>query len=185
MRLSGDCFHFGGRALEDDLGRRGRRRRADLDDLVGRPNDRLFVLDHHDRVAPVAELPDRDQELIDVAGMQADRRLVEDVEHVDQARSQGRGQRDAPGLAAAEGPQRAIEGEIAQPDRLEVAQPGPHLIEHHAADLALPVGQSSGGRTRPRRGPSWRRSRRCCWPPIRAARASGRSRVPPQAGQDR
>ena len=92
---------------------------------------------------------------------------------------------DPPGLAAAEGPQRAVQGEVAQPDRLEVAQPGLHLIEHHPADLALPVGQvqraKESGRVADLQGADFAG----CLPPIRAARASGRSRVPPQAGQGR
>ena len=73
--------------------------------------------------------------------MQADRGLVEYVEHVDQAGAQGGGEGDAAGLAAAERPQRAIESQVAQAHRFKIPQPRLHLFEHHAADLALPVGQ--------------------------------------------
>ena len=102
MRLSGRLLHFGRRALEDDAAAALARPGADLDHLVGRADHRLFVLDHDHRVAAVAELADGADQAVDVAGMQADRRLVEHVEHVDQARAQGRGEGHAPGLAAAE-----------------------------------------------------------------------------------
>ncbi len=81
------------------------------------------------------------EQLMDVARMKADRRLVEHVEHVHQARAQRGRQRHAADLAAAEGAQRAVERQIAEPHRLEIRQPRLHLFEHHAADLPLPVGQ--------------------------------------------
>ena len=68
---------------------------------------------------------------VDVGRVQPDRRLVQHVEHVDQARAEGGGQGHAPGLAAAERPQRAVERQVAQPDRFQVAQPGIDLFEHH------------------------------------------------------
>ena len=76
-------------------------------------------------------------QLADVAGVQPDRRLVEHVEHVDQARAQRRGQGDAAGLAAAEGAQRAVERQVAQADLFEVAQPALDLFEHRPADGPL------------------------------------------------
>ena len=77
---------------------------------------------------------------IDVGRMQADRRLVEHVEHVHQARAERRRQRDALRFAAAERAQRAIERQIAEPDGFQIAQPRLHLFEHHPADAALPIG---------------------------------------------
>ena len=73
--------------------------------------------------------------------MKADRRLVEHVEHVHQARSQRGGERHAAGLAPAERAQRAVERQVAQPHQFQIRQPRLHLFEHHAADLSLPVGQ--------------------------------------------
>ena len=48
------------------------------------------MLDDDHRVAAIAELTDRGDEAIDIARMQADRRLIEHVQHVDQARTQAR-----------------------------------------------------------------------------------------------
>ena len=146
----GRLLHLGGRALKDDLAAAFAGPGPDLDDLVGRANDRLFVFHDDHRVAAVAELLDGGKQLMDVAGMKADRRLVEHVEHVYQARTQRGGQRHAADLAAAEGAQRAVERQVAEPHRLEIRQPRLHLFEHHAADLPLPVGQlqiaKEGGR---------------------------------------
>ena len=51
----GRCFHLARRSLKDDLARRARRPRADFDDLVRRADHRLFVLDHHHRIAAIAQ----------------------------------------------------------------------------------------------------------------------------------
>ena len=137
----GRLLHFVGRALKNDLPAAFAGAGSDLDDLIGGPNDRLLMLDHDNRIAPVAKLLDRAEKLVDVAGMQPDRRLVEHVEHVHQAGAEGRGERHAARLAAAEGSQRAVEREVAEPDGFEISEPGLHLFEHHAADLPLVVGQ--------------------------------------------
>ena len=62
-------FHFAGRALEDDLSAPLAGAGTDLDDLIGDPDDRLLVFDHHDGIAPVAKLLDGVQQLLDVAGV--------------------------------------------------------------------------------------------------------------------
>ncbi len=59
---------------------------ADVDDVVGDADGVLVVLDHDEGVAHVAQPYQRlDQPLV-VALVEPDRRLVEDVEHPDQAR---------------------------------------------------------------------------------------------------
>ena len=75
--------------------------RADVDDPVGDPDGVLVVLDDDQGVAEVLE-PDQglDQPVV-VALVQADGRLVEDVEHADQAGADLGGQPDPLGLAAA------------------------------------------------------------------------------------
>ena len=134
-------FHFLGRALEDDLPAAFARPGADLDDLVGRADDRLFVFDDDHGIGPVAEVLDRADQLMDVARVQADRRFVEHVEHVHQAGAEGRGERHAACLAAAEGADRAVERQVAQADRFQVAQPIADLFEHHPPDVPLPIGE--------------------------------------------
>ena len=60
----------------------------------------LVVLDHDQRVAGVAEPDQRLEQPVVVALVQPDRRLVEDVEHADQAGADLGGQPDPLGLAA-------------------------------------------------------------------------------------
>ncbi len=71
--------------------------------------------------------------------MQTDGGFVQHVQHVDQAGAEGRGQRHAPGLAAAERAQRPIERQVVQPYVLQIAQSSRDLLEHHAAHPAPPV----------------------------------------------
>lgn len=75
---------------------------ADVDDPVGDLDGVLVVLDDDERVAHVAQ-PDEglDQPVV-VALVQTDGRLVEDVQHADEAGADLGGQADALGLAAGE-----------------------------------------------------------------------------------
>ena len=76
--------------------------RAHVDQVVGRADRVLVVLDHDHRVAEVAQALQRLQQPVVVALVQADRGLVEHVEHARQARADLRGQADALALAARE-----------------------------------------------------------------------------------
>ena len=60
---------------------------ADVDDVVGDLDGVLVVLDHEHGVAEVAQAHQRVDEPVVVALVQADRRLVEHVEHADEARA--------------------------------------------------------------------------------------------------
>ena len=81
--------------------------RADVDDVVGDLDGVLVVLDDEHGVAEVAQPDQRVDEPAVVALVQADRRLVEHVEHADQAAADLRRQPDALGLAAGQGAGRA------------------------------------------------------------------------------
>ena len=115
--------------------------RADVDDVVGRAHRVLVVLDDDHGVAEVAQpLQRRDQALV-VALVQADRRLVEDVEHAHQARADLRRQPDALRLAARQRRRGAVERQVAEADVVEEAQALVDLAQHQPRDLALGVGQ--------------------------------------------
>ena len=75
----------------------------DVDDPVGRPDRLLVVLDDEHRVAQVAQARERRDELGVVALVEADRRLVEDVQDAHQRRADLGRQPDALRLAAATG----------------------------------------------------------------------------------
>ena len=75
-----------------------------------------------------------------VALVQADRRLVEDVQHADQPRADLRRQPDALRLAARERLGRAAEREVVEADVDEEAQPLAHFLEDRAGDLRVEPG---------------------------------------------
>jgi hypothetical protein len=72
--------------------------RAEVDDPVGFGHHVEVVLDHHHRVAAVDQAVQHADQLFDVGHVQADRRLVEDVERVlpHAAAGFGRRRRGAP-----------------------------------------------------------------------------------------
>ena len=69
--------------------------RADVDEMLGGPDDLRVVLHDQHRVADVLErFQDLDEPAV-VPGMEADGGLVQDEHRADHARAQGRGQVDA------------------------------------------------------------------------------------------
>ena len=86
--LSGDGFvafeQLVYRALEHDLAAVAARARADVHDVVSREHGVLVVLDHDKRVAEVAQPPQGRKQLVVVALVQTDGRLVEDIQHAHQ-----------------------------------------------------------------------------------------------------
>ena len=97
------------RARDDDLAAVLTRARADVDDVVGDADGLLVVLDDDHGVAEVAQPHHRVDQALVVALVQADRRLVEHVEHADEAAADLRRQPDALRLAAGERGRRAVE----------------------------------------------------------------------------
>ena len=91
--------HIGRFPLEHHLATFAPGTRADVDDVVGGKHHVAVVFHYDDRVSDVAQLLQRVDEPLVVALVQADARLVEDVEHVHQLRANLRGQTDALTLA--------------------------------------------------------------------------------------
>ena len=83
------------RALEDHVPAVFARARPEIDHVVGRANRLFVVLDDDDGVAEIAQPRQRRQQLAVVALVQADRRLVEHVEHAGEVRADLRRQADA------------------------------------------------------------------------------------------
>ena len=110
----------------------------------------LVVLDDDQGVAEVLEPDQRLDQPVVVALVQADRRLVEDVEDADQPGADLGGQPDPLRLAAGQRPGRPVEGEVVEADVEQEVQPLLDLLEHPLADLALAgaqvdVAQELGG----------------------------------------
>ena len=110
---------------------------ADVDHVVGGADGVLVVLDHDHRVAEVAQPPQRFQEPGVVALVQADRGLVEHVEHAGEAGADLRGEADALALAAGERARGARQGQIIEPDIDQKFEPLADLLEDAAGDLVL------------------------------------------------
>ena len=131
----------GRRALRDDVAAVLAGARAHVDQVVGRAHRALVVLDHEHRVAELAQpLERRDQPRV-VALVQADRRLVEDVEHADQRRADLRREPDPLRLAARQRRRRALHAEVADADVVEEAQPLLDLAQDQPRDRAVGLGQ--------------------------------------------
>ena len=112
----------------------------EVDHVVGGAHRLLVVLDDDDGVAEVAQLLERGEQPRVVALVQADRRLVEDVQHADEPRADLRRQADALRLAARERLGGAAEREVVEPDVDEEAQPLAHFLEDRAGDLGIEPG---------------------------------------------
>ena len=103
-------------AAVDDLAAQLPRGRPHLDEGVRRLHGLPVVLDHHDRVAQLADGVERPHQALRVPRMQADGRLVQDVEHPAELRPDLRRQPYALALPARQGVRAAQQREVAHPD---------------------------------------------------------------------
>src|SRR5258706_4846978 len=113
------------------------RARPEIDQVIGRLHRLLIVLDDDDGVAEVAQLAKCIQEARVVALVQADRRLVEDVEHSHEAGADLCGQPDALRLATREGFGGAAERQVLESDIVEEAKALTNLLENPRRDLRV------------------------------------------------
>ena len=157
------------RALGDDVAAVDAGGGADVDDVIGLADGVLVVLDDDDGVADVAEVPERVEQALVVALVEADGRLVEHVEHAGEAGADLRGEADALALAARQRAGGAGKRQVVEPDIDEEIQPLADLLEDADGDLVLLLGQRLGQVGEPGHGAGgWRsRSPRRC----RACRA--------------
>ena len=107
---------FGGRALRDDLAAMDAGAGADIDDIVGLADGILVMLDDDHRVAEIAQMDQRFEQPGIVALVQADRGLVQHIEHAGEARADLRGEPDALAFAARQRARGARQVEIIEPD---------------------------------------------------------------------
>ena len=132
---SGIGGDLGRRSLGDDLAAVHAGARADVDDIIGGPDRVLVVLDHDHRIAEAAQAPERVEQPRVVALVQADRRLVEHIEHAGEARADLRGEPDALALAARQRAGGARQGQIVEPDVAQEGQPVDDLLQDPVGDL--------------------------------------------------
>ena len=118
------------------------------------------MLDHDDGVAGVGQAAQQAEQSIDIGGMQADRRLVEFVEGVDEMRAERIRKRDALRFAPREGARQPVEREIAETDVVDeahaCAQLAQDMVRHGLLERGegqlLEPGGEIGGRQRRRVG---------------------------------
>ena len=170
--------------------------RTDVDDPVGGAHRLLVVLDDDQGVADVAQPLQRADQPRVVPLVQADARLVQDVEHAHQRGADLRRQPDALRLAAGERVGRALQRQVVEPDIDQEAEPLPNLLEDLPRDQELALASAAQSGPRPGHAPAPRTSPA---PPGSAAAStstiersptvtpstSGLSRAPWQAGQGR
>src|SRR3984957_11666852 len=111
----GICCDFFGRSCGQDMSARGACAGAEIDHVVGAANRFFIMLDYEHRIAEVAQGFKSAEQAAIVAGVQADGRLIENIEDAAQARADLRGEADALRFAAGERGGRAVESEIAEP----------------------------------------------------------------------
>ena len=110
---------------------------TDVDEVVRRAHRVLIVLDNDERIAEVAQSLERGEQLVVVALVQADGRLVEDIEHAHQARADLRRQTDTLRFAAGERRARARERQVFQTYRAQEAEAIFDLLQNALADAHL------------------------------------------------
>ena len=120
-RLAVQQFLVG--AFEDDLSALHPRARTHIDDVIGDFDDLLVVLHEDDRVAVIFELLHRLLHQQDVVVVETHAGFVEDVHHVGKGRVDVFGDLATLRLAAGEGTDGAVEGEVAESDLLQCRQP--------------------------------------------------------------
>src|SRR5206468_3524628 len=110
---------------------------ADVDDVVGAAYRVLVMLDHHQRVAAVAELAQGPQQNLVVARVQAYRRFVEHIADALQIGAELRGQAYALGFAARQRGRATVQREVAQANILQKLQPAFDLGNQVARDAGF------------------------------------------------
>ena len=99
------------------------------------------MLHHDQRVAQIAQLAQGREQLRVVALVQADARLIQNIEHAHQGGADLRGEPDALRFAAGERARRAAEREIIQPDACQEVQTAADLLEDQIRDFPLALRQ--------------------------------------------
>src|SRR5262249_8092516 len=102
-------------------------------------DDFRVVLHHHDGVLILLQMVQNLHETAAIARVQADTRLIQDVQGIDQRRPQRRGQIDALHLAPREGARLAIERQVVQAHIDHVLQPTDDFSEQQRDSLVVAI----------------------------------------------
>ena len=119
--------------------------RAEVDQVIGATNRLLVVLHHHHRVTEIAQTLQRCQQPFIVALVQADARLVENVEHPNQPGADLGGEANPLRLAAAQRAAFAIERQVTEADVFEESKSRSDFFDNIARDLLLKLSELECG----------------------------------------
>ena len=117
---------------------------ADVHDVVGGPHGVFVVLHHDEGVAQIPQVLEGTQQQVIVPLVQADGRLVQNIQHPHEGGADLGGQPDALALAAGQGARLTAEGQVLEPYRAQEAQPGADLLQDLVGDHHLGVGEGDG-----------------------------------------
>src|SRR5688500_9305582 len=138
------------RTCEDNLSAMLSASGPELDHVVGGFDRGRIVLDDEDRVSRIAQPVQQAEEPVHVARMQSNRRLVENIQSVDELRSQRVGQADSLRFAAGKRLRTAVERQIVETDVAKKANTFPRfaqdrfgnrLLERRQLETVDPVAQ--------------------------------------------
>ena len=122
-------------AGEHDLTAFTARLGTEVDHVVRRADDGLFVLDDHDGVAEVAESREHADEAVGVVGVKSDARLVQDIGATDKAAAEAGAQLDALAFASTEGCAAPVQGEVSEPHVQQELETVPDFEQEPLADF--------------------------------------------------
>ncbi len=115
--------------------------RPDVHHPVGGADRVLVVFDDDQGVTKVAQPDQRLDEATVVPLVQADRRLVQDVEDPDQPRTDLGGEPDPLRLPPGQRAGGTVQGQVVQPDVEQEREPRVDLLEYPAGDRPFPLGE--------------------------------------------
>ena len=110
---------------------------AEIEQVVGRPDNFSVVLDQHQGVAQIAQVRQRAEQPAVVARVQPDRRLVQDVQDAGESAADLAGQTDALRFAAGKRRRRPAERQVLESDIHQELQSVGDLAEQLAGYLPL------------------------------------------------
>ncbi len=108
-----------------------------IENVIGRANRFLVVLDHDDGIPEVAQPAERCEQSRVVALMQTDARLIEHIKNAGQTRTDLRREPDPLRFAAGKRAALAVQGQIVEAHLDEKLQPRLDLAQDVGNDLAL------------------------------------------------
>ena len=143
------CHDFIRRTLSNDLPAMHTRRWAHVDDMVSGENGVLIMLHNDHGVSKITQAFQCFQQAIIVALMQANARLIQNIEHAGQAGANLAGEADALAFTAGQRARSAAERQVFEADIIEEVEPVIDLFQDTPGNFILLLGQRLVDRCEP------------------------------------